>query len=97
MRLAGSLAELRKLGPSDICLFGEKPDVLRPGIVGTRGSMVIRLTPMHDVMSALPHMVVTPAGETIPFDTHTRLQRVTIFPAGVVHRYLVYTPVRDTA
>ena len=32
------------LGGNNVCLVGE-PDVLRPGIVGMRGSMVIRLRP----------------------------------------------------
>ena len=37
------------LGASDVCLVGVKPDVLRPGIAGMRGSMVIRQrTAMHD-------------------------------------------------
>ena len=30
---------------SHACLVGEKPDVLRAGIVRVRGSMVIRLRP----------------------------------------------------
>ena len=34
---------------NNVCLVGEKPDVLRPGIVGMRGSMVTRFTAMHDI------------------------------------------------
>ena len=35
------------------CLVGKNPDVVHPGIVGTRGSMVIRLPPCM-IMSAPP-------------------------------------------
>ena len=32
------------LGASNACLVGENPTLIRPGIVGMRGSMVIRTT-----------------------------------------------------
>ena len=37
------------LGARCVCLVGEKPDVLLPGIVGMRGSMVVRLRPRMDI------------------------------------------------
>ena len=38
MRLAKHLTARRALGARDVCLVGEKPDMLRPDIVELRGS-----------------------------------------------------------
>ena len=37
------------LGARDVCLVGKTPDMLRPGIVGIRESMVMRTTAMHEM------------------------------------------------
>ena len=48
---ASSLA----LGASNVCLAGEKPDVLRPGIVTMRGSVIlIKTTAVHDTSTPPP-------------------------------------------
>ena len=44
MRLAEHLTRRRfALGANNACLVGEKPDVLRPAIVGMRGPMLCLL------------------------------------------------------
>ena len=57
MRIARTTSRrLAKLGAiSIVCLVGENSDVLRPGIVGMRGSMPIyTTTAMHDMSSPPP-------------------------------------------
>ena len=50
-----STQEVRVLRPPPpFCLVGENADVLRPGIVGTRGSMVIRLRPCMIMSTPFP-------------------------------------------
>ena len=38
-------------GASNACLDGSTPDVLRPGFVGMRGSVVLRTAAMHYSMT----------------------------------------------
>ena len=45
--------------PDDVCLGRLKPDVLRPGIAGMRGSMVKRLRPCMTISTPPPYRTTT--------------------------------------
>ena len=75
------------LGASNVCLVGENPDVLRPGTVGIRGSMVVGLRPRLILIT--PHPSPLGTVRALHFFIVRRVQ-LFLLPSSALARRIVW-------